>query len=178
MNIGESVRTSMAEIRSHKLRSLLTLVGIVLGTTALVVMVSVIGGAAVAVQKGLSDLGFDGVMFVTAQPATDRLERKKQGYSRGLRTADLQTIDAGKELVGEAAPLVSLKRETARVNGKTLTVDVDGITPAWATVRNREAETGRFLADQDLEAVATVAVIGPQLREDVFGQEDPLGREI
>ena len=52
-------------------------------------MVSVIGGAAVAVQKGLSDLGFDGVMFVSARPATDRIEKKKQGYSRGLRTADL-----------------------------------------------------------------------------------------
>ncbi len=178
MNLTESFRTSLAEILGHKLRSILTLVGIVLGTTALVVMVSVIGGAAIAVQKGLSDLGFDGVMFVTAQPATDRLERKKQGYSRGLRTADLRTIDEGKELVDEAAPLVSLKAETARINGKTLTVDVDGITPAWATVRNREAETGRFLAEQDLEAVATVAVIGPKLKEDVFGPDDPLGREI
>jgi len=103
MNLTEAIRTSIAEILGHKLRSILTLVGIVLGTTALVVMVSVIGGAALAVQKGLTDLGFDGVMFVTAQPATDRLEKKKQGYSRGLRTADLRTIDAGKELIGEAA---------------------------------------------------------------------------
>ncbi len=149
-----------------------------LGTTALVVMVSVIGGAAKAVQKGLTDLGFDGVMFVTAQPATDRLERKKQGYSRGLRTADLGAIDAGKELIGEAAPLVSLKNETARINAQTLTVDVDGITPAWATVRNREAERGRFLVAQDVEAVATVAVIGPELKEDVFGQDEALGREV
>ena len=46
MNLGESVRTSASEISSHKLRSLLTLVGIILGTTSLVVMVSVIGGAA------------------------------------------------------------------------------------------------------------------------------------
>ncbi len=178
MDLGESVRTSLAEILGHKLRSILTLLGIVLGTTALVVMVSVIGGAAVAVQKGLSDLGFDGVMFVTAQPATERLERKKQGYSRGLRTADLRAIEAGKELIGEAAPLVSLKGETARINGRTLTLDVDGITPAWATIRNREAETGRFLVEQDLVGVATVAVIGPQLKEDVFGQDDALGREI
>ena len=63
MQIGESVRTSAAEIWSHKLRSALTLVGIVHGTTALVVMVSVIGGLAIAVQKGLVDLGFDGVVF-------------------------------------------------------------------------------------------------------------------
>ena len=50
-------------------------------------MVSVIGGLAVAVQKGLADLGFDGVMFVGARTRpTDRIEKKKQGYSRGLRT--------------------------------------------------------------------------------------------
>lgn len=79
MNVSASVRTSITEILSHKLRSILTLLGIVLGTTALVVMVSVIGGAAVAVQKGLTDLGFDGVMFVTAQAPRERLEKKKQG---------------------------------------------------------------------------------------------------
>ncbi len=85
MHVTEAVRTSVAEILSHKLRSALTLVGIVLGTTALVVMVSVIGGLAVAVQEGLSDLGFDGVIFVVPQAAQDRVEKKKEGYSRGLR---------------------------------------------------------------------------------------------
>jgi putative ABC transport system permease protein len=178
MSLAESIRSSVAEILGHKLRSILTLAGIVLGTTALVVMVSVIGGAAKAVQKGLTDLGFDGVMFVSAQPATERLERKKQGYSRGLRTSDLRTIDAGKELIGEAAPLVSLKNETARINSQTLNLDVDGITPAWATIRNREVETGRFLVEQDLAAVSPVAVVGAQLKDDVFGRNDAVGREI
>src|SRR5262245_45895808 len=178
MSLAESIRSAVAEILGHKLRSILTLAGIVLGTTALVVMVSVIGGAAKAVEKGLTDLGFDGVMFVTGQPATERLERKKQGYSRGLRAADLRTIDAGKELIGEAAPLVSLKSETARVNGQTLNLDVDGITPAWATVRNREVETGRFLVEQDMAAISPVAVLGAQLKDDVFGQNDAVGREI
>jgi len=91
VHIGEAARTSAAEIWSHKLRSALTLVGIVLGTTALVVMVSVIGGLAVAVQNGLDDLGFDGVVFAVPRAATDRIELKKQGYSRGMRAADGRT---------------------------------------------------------------------------------------
>jgi putative ABC transport system permease protein len=177
MTIGESVRTSMAEITSHKLRSLLTLAGIILGTTSLVVMVSVIGGAAVAVEKGLSDLGFDGVMFVAGQAPTERLELKKQGYSRGLRTADLGVIDSGKELVQAAAPVV-FTRETARLGGRTLVVNLEGITPAYGVIRNRVVDKGRFLADYDLETVAAVCVIGNQLAKDVYGSEDPLGREI
>jgi putative ABC transport system permease protein len=176
MNLGESVRTSATEILSHKLRSLLTLVGIILGTTSLVVMVSVIGGAAKAVSTGLTDLGFDGVMFVSGRTPTERLERKK-GYSRGLRAADLEMIDQGRELVQAAAPIVG-GRETARLNGRDLLVNVEGITPAYGVIRGRGAETGRFLVDHDLETAAPVAVIGGTLRKEVFGTEDPIGREI
>ncbi|HEY6554444.1 MAG TPA: ABC transporter permease [Vicinamibacteria bacterium] len=177
MNAFESIRSSVAEIWGHKLRSALTLVGIVLGTTSLVVMVSVIGGAALAVQKGLSDLGFDGVMFVSARPATDRIEKKKQGYSRGLRTADLAVIDEGRELLGAAAPIVSTK-DTARINGRDLKVTIEGVTPAWGLVRNRSAEIGRYLVDYDVDNHNKVAVIGKKLKEQAFGNEDAIGREI
>jgi putative ABC transport system permease protein len=173
----ESVRTSVAEIRAHKLRSLLTLAGIILGTTSMVVMVSVIGGAAISVQKGLSDLGFDGVMFVTAQAPKDRLERKKQGYSKGLRSADLRVIDEGRELLEGAAPVV-FSRETALLNGRNLTLNVEGITPAYSTIRNRTVKSGRYIVDRDVEERASVCVIGQQLKEDVYGSEEALGREI
>ena len=177
MTFGESIRTSVTEILSHKLRSILTLVGIVLGTTSLVVMVSVIGGAALAVQKGLTDLGFDGVMFATAQPPKERLERKKQGYSRGLRTADLADIEQGQELITGAAPLVSLT-EVARINGQDLRVGVEGVTPRYATIRGRSVATGRYLVDHDVETVAPVCVIGHKLKQDTFGSEEALGREL
>ena len=117
MNVFESVHTSATEIWSHKLRSALTLTGIVLGTTSLVVMVSVIGGLADSVEKGLSDLGFDGVLYLWTQQPTDRIERKKQHFSKGLRTLDLKTIEEGRELVEGAAPVVT-GRETARINGR------------------------------------------------------------
>jgi putative ABC transport system permease protein len=177
MSIAESVRTSAAEIWSHKLRSILTLAGIVLGTTSLVVMVSVIGGAAVGVAKGLTDLGFDGVMFVSARQPVERLERKKQGYSRGLRAADLPVLEAGKDEVESAAPFASMT-ETVRVNGRDLSVHVEGITPEYGRIRNRGAEAGRYIVDHDLETRATVAVIGKILKQETFGNEEAVGREI
>jgi putative ABC transport system permease protein len=176
--VTEAVRTSAAEIWSHKLRSALTLVGIVLGTTALVVMVSVIGGLAVAVQEGLSDLGFDGVIFVVPQQTQDRIEQKKQGYSRGLRSADGLVIESGRGVIERAAPVLGLGNETARVNGRTLKVLVEGVTPDWGRIRNRVAQTGRYLVEQDVETNATVALLGEKLKKDVFGQEDAVGREI
>jgi putative ABC transport system permease protein len=176
--VTEAVRTSLAEILSHKLRSALTLIGIVLGTTALVVMVSVIGGLAVAVQEGLTDLGFDGVIFVVPQQAQDRIEKKKEGYSRGLRSADGLVIEGGRQVIQSAAPVLGLGNETARVNGRTLKVLVEGVTPDWGRIRNRVPETGRYLVEQDVDTTAAVALLGEKLKKDVFGEEDALGREI
>jgi putative ABC transport system permease protein len=176
--VSEAVRTSLAEILSHKLRSALTLVGIVLGTTALVVMVSVIGGLAEAVEKGLSDLGFDGVVFVVPAEPAARLEREKQGYSRGLRRADGRVLDAGMEVIDDAAPVLGLGDETVRMNGRNLKALVEGVTPAWGRIRNRRPEVGRYVVERDVETRATVAVIGQKLKEDVFGTEDAVGREI
>ena len=89
MQIGEAVRTSAAEILSHKLRSALTLVGIVLGTTALVVMVSVIGGLADGGRRRASTTSASTASCSRCRSAaTDRIEQKKQGYSRGMRAAD------------------------------------------------------------------------------------------
>jgi putative ABC transport system permease protein len=178
VHVTESVRTSLAEIRSHKLRSALTLVGIVLGTTALVVMVSVIGGVAVAVQKGLDDLGFDGVVFVVSKSPEDHLERRKQGFSRGLRASDGRAIEAGRETIEDAAPVVGLGDMTVRVNGQTLKASIEGVTPAWGRIRNRVPEVGRYLVESDVENLGTVAVLGQTLKARVFGKEDALGREL
>jgi putative ABC transport system permease protein len=178
VQIGEAARTSAAEIWSHKLRSALTLVGIVLGTTALVVMVSVIGGLAVAVQNGLDDLGFDGVVFAVPRAATDRIEQKKQGYSRGMRAADGQVIDSGRETIDQAAPVLGLGNETVRMNGRTMKALVEAVTPEWGRIRNRVPLVGRYLVESDLETRATVAVLGQKIKQDVFGEEEALGREI
>jgi putative ABC transport system permease protein len=177
VNVLESIRTSISEILAHKLRSMLTLVGIVLGTTSLVVMVSVIGGLAVAVQKGLSDLGFDGVLFVIARPSTDRLEQKKP-YSRGLRGQDLAVLEAGALLLEGVAPVIASEAETALMNGRSLKVKVEGVTGSFSHVRNRTAEVGRFIREEDVDDVAAVAVIGKTLKQEVYGNEEAVGREI
>lgn len=175
--LWESVRTSASEIFAHKLRSTLTLVGIVLGTTSLVVMVSVIGGAAESIKAGFADLGFDGVMFAVPSRPEDRIERRKQGYSRGLRSSDVAVINEGKELIESAAPLAAT-RDRVRMNGRDFNVSIEGVTPEYGTIRGRGAKTGRYFISSDVESNATVAVIGQQIAKDAFGAESPLGREI
>jgi putative ABC transport system permease protein len=132
----------------------------------------------VAVQKGIDDLGYDGVVFAVPQAATDRIEQKKQGYSRGMRAADGPVIETGKETIRRAAPVLGLGNQTVRMNGRTLKALVEGVTPEWGRIRNRHPEVGRYLVDNDVRAHATVALLGQKLKRDVFGEEQAVGREV
>src|SRR5438876_12361558 len=88
MVIGESIRTSLEEVKGHPLRSFFTLIGVILGTLALVVVLSVLDGVEAAVWQGMEDLGLDGVLIVNARQPTNPIERAKAYLSRGLRVED------------------------------------------------------------------------------------------
>src|SRR5260370_7530093 len=88
MVIGESIRTSLEEVRAHPLRSFFTLIGVILGSLALVVVLSVMDGVENAVWQGMEDLGLDGVLVIKARQPTDRVEAAKAHLSRGLRVED------------------------------------------------------------------------------------------
>ncbi|HEX3107572.1 MAG TPA: hypothetical protein VHU41_00655, partial [Thermoanaerobaculia bacterium] len=75
MQIGENIRTSYEEVKAHPLRSLFTLIGVILGTLAIVVVLSVLDGVEAAVWKGVEDLGMDGVIVMTPRTPSDKVER-------------------------------------------------------------------------------------------------------
>ena len=84
MNFGETFRTAFGEIRYHKLRSLLTLLGIMIGSGVLMFMTSLVDGVYKTVWSGFKDLGFDGVMYVVERGAEDLKEGAIFTRSKGL----------------------------------------------------------------------------------------------
>ena len=91
MSLGglqENVRTSLVEIWSHKLRSLLTLLGIILGTLSITFMTSLLDGVTSAVWSGFKDLGFDGVMYVVTRPPRDLREQAVFARSRSWESSE------------------------------------------------------------------------------------------
>src|SRR3989475_12529874 len=93
MVIGESIRTSLEEVRAHPLRSFFTLIGVILGSLALVVVLSVMDGVEAAVWQGMEDLGLDGVLIINQRKPADRVEAAKAHVSRGLRVEDSRYFD-------------------------------------------------------------------------------------
>ena len=176
MQIGESVRTSYEEVKAHPLRSMLTLFGIILGTLALVVVMSVLDGVQNSVLKGINDLGLDGVVIASRREPADPLEKRKAHLSRGLRVEDAKLFDGSENIlsmspVGESRAVVTAGDVTRRIN-------VYGVTPQFAVTRNRQLDAGRFISERDVETSAPVAVIGHNLKKRLFGSEDALGKQI
>lgn len=176
MQIGESLRTSFEEVRGHPLRSMFTLFGVILGTLALVVVMSVLDGIQMSVLKGINDLGLDNVIYAAKKTPTDRIERAKAHLSRGLRVEDIQAFQDSNNItamspVGETRAVVNNERVTRRVS-------VYGIMPDYPEIRNRKLSQGRWFSKHDVDTSAAVAVIGFNLNRRMFGAEEALGRQI
>lgn len=176
MQIKESIRTSYEEVKAHPMRSFFTLFGVILGTLALVVVMSVLDGVQNSVLKGINDLGLDNVLFASSRTPTDRVQKAKAHLSRGLRVEDTQAFAESDNIasmspVGETRAVVSSDRVMRRIN-------VYGVMPEYADIRNRKLSKGRWISERDVDTNASVAVIGYNLDKRVFGGEDPLGKQI
>jgi putative ABC transport system permease protein len=176
MQIGESIRTSLEEVKGHPLRSFFTLIGVILGTLALVVVMSVLDGVQMAVWEGIEDLGFDNVLILSEKKPTDPFEQKKAHLSPGLRAEDTEWFENAENIrtiapVGETRAVITAGTVTRRV-------DVYGVSSEFAQIRNRKTSAGRFITERDLSGSVPVCVIGFKLKEQLFGGEDPIGRMV
>lgn len=176
MQIGESVRTSYEEVKAHPLRSLFTLIGVILGTLAIVVVLSVLDGVEAAVWKGVEDLGMDGVIVMSPRTPADRIERAKQYLSRGLRTEDLHWFESAENItsvspVGETRAVVTAGRVTRRIN-------VYGVTSEFANIKGRKTSEGRWISQSDNAGIAPVCILGFKLKQQLFGGDEAVGQQI
>ena len=177
MVIGEAIRTTLVEVWSHKMRSLLTLVGVVLGTVAVVTMVSLIEGVKVEIWKGIDSLGLRGVLFVSQEAPASNLDAKRSHLSNGLRIEDAQRLVAANDMISAAAP-VAFTQQVIAWGDRSKSTRLTGTTTQYAEVFDRRAGLGRNLTDLDIERARRVIVLGHYLAEELFGSTDPVGHMV
>ena len=176
MQIGEALRTSYEEVKGHPGRSLFTLIGVILGTLALVVVMSVLDGVQNSVIKGLDDLGLDGVVLAANREPVDRVEKAKAHLSRGLRVEDTAAFRDSENL--ESMSPVGETRAVVTANGIARRIDVYGVMSDYAEIRNRKVSVGRWLSERDVNTNAPVTVIGFNLKQKLFGSEEAIGQQV
>jgi putative ABC transport system permease protein len=177
MFIGESLRTTLTEIWSHKMRSLLTLFGVVLGTMAVVTMVSLIEAIKVEIWNGIDSLGLRGVLFVSTDTPNSNLDLKRAHLSEGLRREDAEGLVESTDQVASAVA-VSFSQQVVAWGDLSQSVRITGTTPDYAEVFDRRAEKGRYISDLDVERKRRVAVIGHFLAQDLFEGREAVGQWV
>ncbi len=177
MKLWEILRTVFGEIRHHKLRSVLTLLGIILGTLSITVMTSLLDGIINTVWAGFEDIGYDGVVLVMNQNARDLRESALFTRSEGLQPRDADIILQRRKLVTAVAP-VAYWEDIVRRDNIERKARMSGVTPSYAVVRNRKVESGRFLNESDEQTFARVCVLGSRLKNRLFGSEDAVGKPV
>ncbi len=177
MVIGEALRTTFAEVWSHKLRSSLTLVGVVLGTFAVVFMVTLIEAVKVELWNGIDSLGLRGVLFVSTETPTSNLDVKRAHLSEGLRREDAAGLVESSEQISSAAP-VSFSQQVVAWGDASQSVRITGTTRDYAVVFDRRTEEGRYISDLDVERRRRVVVIGHFLADELFDGRDAVGQWV
>jgi putative ABC transport system permease protein len=176
MQITESIRTSFEEVRGHPLRSFFTLIGVILGTLAIVVVMSVLDGVERGVWQGVEDLGMDGVLVLSQRKPSDPMERAKAHLSHGLRLEDQKYFE-GSTLISSIGP-VGETRAVVTAGKVTRRIDVYGITPAFITIKGRKTSDGRFFGESDIESKKPVCILGFKLKEQLFGGDKAVGQQV
>ncbi len=166
MNLFESFRLAFNGLRANKMRSFLTMLGVIIGVGAVIALVSVGTGASQEVTTQVEALGSN---LVIVMPASAR--------GRDLRVEDAATIE---ERVAGVAHAVPTLRESATViwTGRSIDTDVVGTTEFLPEVQSHPVAQGRFLSGQDVLYRRFVAVLGATARNNLFGLRDPMGQEI
>ncbi|MGE5571213.1 MAG: ABC transporter permease [Rhodospirillales bacterium] len=180
-SFGEAIRVALASLRSSKLRSFLTLLGIILATTTLIAVMSVINGMNVVIATQVSDMGADG-FWVRQYSMMGQISPKKwQEMMRRnppLKREEYEFLKEHLTLVRELG-MESSRSVTVRYGNEAVDwVSLSGVTPNTAVIKNMQAASGRFFTDSENRRRMNVVYIGNDFKEKFFPEVDPVGKSL
>jgi putative ABC transport system permease protein len=179
VNWLDTLGTGLEAIRSHRLRSGLTMLGILIGIAAVILTVGLGEGAQAQVRSQIDALGTN-LLIVSPGSATGT-----NGIRGGFGSASTLTkSDADAVSSKVAAPDVAAVAPTTASSGTLVvgtsnwTTQVVGTTPPWLSVRARKVDTGRFISQADNNSAAAVVVLGPTTAQQLFGGRTPIDQTV
>lgn len=178
MNIRDILSEVYAALTSNKARTSLTMLGVVIGISSVIVMVGVGQGATASVTASVSSLGSDLLIISPGSSSSTGGVRSAFGSSTTLTTQDADAIATSISSVKAVAPMVTSNQQVVYKSSNTNSRIV-GTTAEYATVRNLTLSSGTFIGEQNVTSYSRVAVIGATVSEELFGEDaSPVGSSI
>jgi putative ABC transport system permease protein len=171
MKIDDLLQETYSAVVVNKVRSGLTILGIIIGIGSVIAMISIGQGAQGSVESRIQSIGSN---LIQVSPGAQR--GPGQFVSSGQGSAQSLTVDDADAIAETVADIVAVSPEVSRryqlvYKGNNTNTQVVGARPDYATVRNVEVDYGSFVSSANDEAASKVAVIGPTVRDDLFGED-------
>ncbi len=171
-------KASLRSLLMHKLRSMLTVLGLVFGVASVIIMLAVAEGASQKIQDQIASLGVKNVIVRSVQPTEEDDNASSRGVlTFGLTYDDMQRINETITSVVSTTPQREFVHE-ARNGGNALDARIVGVIDNYADSNNLKMARGRFINHSDLKYVKNVCVLGADIAKELFGHESPLGKSI
>jgi len=177
----KTAEVGIKSIHAHGLRSLLTVLGIVIGVAAVISMLAVSEGASFEAQQQFRALGSNNIIIKSVKPASLEANggsnMRPQAISYGLTYEDILTIQQTIPGIRNIIPSRIIKKDVRHL-GRDISTDVVGTTIDYPVSRNYNLRSGRFFSDEEVLAQRNVAVISDEVASALFPMTDPLGESI
>jgi putative ABC transport system permease protein len=178
MNVMEGIRIALRALSANKLRSGLTMLGIIIGVAAVIALMGIGQGAQQAIDSRIEGLGTN-LLFVSPGSTNANGVRSAEGSAQTLTYADAQALDnpANAPDVAAVAPELDTFGQVV-YQGTNINTRVVGVTPPYAQVRNMSVADGSFISQANLVGDQPVAVLGASVAQELFNGNEPVGKTI
>jgi putative ABC transport system permease protein len=182
----ETLQLAIKSLLLHKLRSLLTMLGVILGVGSVIAMLAIGEGSKREALERIRLLGANNVIIRSVKPNTqDRGdENTKDTSSRsrvmeyGLKFKDLERLTATLPTIDRALPITLVRKRAQAKHRSIANARILGTTSDYLGVKNLRVRRGRFLSKPDVETISNVAVLSAGAAEKLFNYEDPVGQSV
>lgn len=179
MNWGFVLRSATEAVQWNRLRSLLTVLGIVIGISAVMITVGLGEGAQAKVSSEIASLGSNLLTVSPNNTSGSSGPRGNLSASSSLTMQDVASLESKVDApaISEVAPLIA-KGETLTYGATNWSTTVYGSTPSWLSIRSRSLEAGRFISSTDISQNSDVVVLGAVTAQELFGAGNPVGKLV
>jgi putative ABC transport system permease protein len=174
--IFEPLSTAWTAVMSHKLRSFLTILGVVIGIAAVIILMSIGKGAQASILNNFNNLGVN-MIYVSPGSSSSNGVRGSFGSSNTLTLEDAEAIEANIAGITGVAPTNSSGMQVV-AGGNNMFLMATGVTPEYLDVNSIQVQEGDPISQNDYDRRAKVVLVGATVAETLFGEDDPVGQKI
>jgi len=177
MQLGENFSVAFNSVRDHKLRSFLTMLGIIFGVASVIAMLSIGEGAKRQAIAKYQDLGVNNIIIREKEYTEEELEEIRAKFSSGLSMADVEGIESVVPMIENVAPQ-SEKEVEVQFEDRTGKATLIGITPSFSEILNYSPGQGAFVNEDHYLRSLKVCVLGASIASELFPFDDPVGQSL